>query len=209
MFRSGNTSKVPQLDLSIEKSNNSYKKMVEQALETNMRAVKTMKGNADSSRRALAEPSCFKEGQLVLMDQIRGKKIHNKFMDRYSSVQFKVLSQKGSMVTVVNSEGRQVTREASWFKRGSPANERWEREDSVPGEGHHKEVVSVAAPEEQHEADINHAEVNLQPDPVVMSQTVAQTATGSLHLTPGYIELKRARKPVERYQSIDFRKPSR
>jgi hypothetical protein len=95
------------------KSNNSYKRMVEKALENNNKATAVMKANADQTRRAAPVPSVFKKDELVLLDQIKMKKIHSKYLDRYESKQYKIIDSKGSMVTVADREGKEVTRDAS------------------------------------------------------------------------------------------------
>jgi len=130
LFNNSNTSKLPKIEM---KSNNSYKRMVEKALENNNKATAVMKANADQTRRAAPVPSVFKKDELVLLDQIKMKKIHSKYLDRYESKQYKIIDSKGSMVTVADREGREVTRDASWIKRGSPAIEVFEHNyDTVP-----------------------------------------------------------------------------
>ena len=100
-------------------SNNKYKMLVIQALSKNRQANRTMKKYADEKRKAVKAE--FQTGEKVILDQIKNKKIYNKFSDRWASTQYKVVGVKGSMITIADPHGRTVTRDASWIKRGSPA----------------------------------------------------------------------------------------
>ena len=51
----------------------------------------------------------------VLFDQVKGKKIHNKYLNRFESTIYKVKHVNGSMVTVVDKNGRELTRDKSFF----------------------------------------------------------------------------------------------
>jgi hypothetical protein len=57
-----------------------------------------MKKNADNRRKA--KTSEFQLNYLVLLDQIKNKKIHNKYLDRWESKQYRVTAIKGSMITI-------------------------------------------------------------------------------------------------------------
>ena len=74
-----------------------------------------MKKNADKRRKA--KTSDFKPIDLVLLDEIKSKKIHNKYLDRWESKQYKVTAIKGSMITIEDESNRSITRDASWIKK--------------------------------------------------------------------------------------------
>ena len=51
----------------------------------------------------------------VLLDQVKGKKINNKYLNRLESTIYKVKHVNGSMVTVVDKNRRELTRDKSFF----------------------------------------------------------------------------------------------
>jgi hypothetical protein len=65
-----------------------YKRLIAKALITNDKANETMKKNADNRRKA--KTSEFQLNDLVLLDQIKNKKIHNKYLNRWESKQYRV-----------------------------------------------------------------------------------------------------------------------
>jgi hypothetical protein len=115
IFRNSNSSKLPKL---LKVSNNEHKKLIAKALLTNEKANETIKKNADKRRKA--KTSDFKLNDLVLLNQIKNKKIHNKYLDRLESKQYKVTAIQGSMITIEDESNRSITREASWIKKGRP-----------------------------------------------------------------------------------------
>ena len=59
-------------------------------------------------------------GDKVLFDQLKSKKIHNKYLNQFESVQYKVVDTKGAMITVEDANGRRLVRDISFFKKGEP-----------------------------------------------------------------------------------------
>ena len=55
-----------------------------------------------------------------MLDQIKNKKIHHKYLDRWESKQYRVTAIKGSMITIEDESNRSITRDASWIKKGRP-----------------------------------------------------------------------------------------
>jgi hypothetical protein len=53
----------------------------------------------------------------VLLDQTKNMKIWSKKHHPYDSAPLVVIATKGSMVTVMTRNGREIVRDASWFKR--------------------------------------------------------------------------------------------
>jgi hypothetical protein len=68
-------------------------------------------------KRRNAKPHSFAAGEFVLLDQTKGKKIWSKKQHLYDSGPLVVTATKGSMVTVMARNGREIVRDASWFKR--------------------------------------------------------------------------------------------
>jgi hypothetical protein len=98
--------------------------------------TKRMKIYADQRRKVTS--SCLKVNDLVMYNQIKSKRLHNKFANVYESVQYRVKSVKNTMITVVDPSGKEMTRNVMFFKRGKPAinkpNEEHEQETTNNGE---------------------------------------------------------------------------
>ena len=77
-----------------------------------------MKEYADNKR--YEKPSNAKEGDMALFKRGDSRKKSDKPLD---PVQLIIVERKGSMVTAENDEGTQVTRNSSFFKNVSTANE--------------------------------------------------------------------------------------
>ena len=82
IFRDANQSKVIKVH---HVSNNKYKMLVIQALSKNRQANRTMKKYADEKRKAVKAE--FQTGEKVILDQIKNKKIYNKFSMGQHTVQ--------------------------------------------------------------------------------------------------------------------------
>ncbi len=72
-----------------------------------------MKSYADKRRKATHHN--FRVGDKVIYHQLN-KKIQNKYLNKFSSIEYKIRNIKGSMITVVDSNGREFTRNSSFFK---------------------------------------------------------------------------------------------
>ncbi|RNA01663.1 Retrovirus-related Pol poly from transposon [Brachionus plicatilis] len=70
-----------------------------------------------SDRRRNAKAHNFVEGNFVLLDKTKGKKIWSKKQHKYDIDPWVVTAIKGPMVTAMAQNGRELTRDASWFKR--------------------------------------------------------------------------------------------
>jgi len=146
IFNNANVFKLPRWE---DSSNGEFKRLIQAAMTNNKKANETMKRNADKSRKA--RESKLWEGDLVLLDQLKNKKIHNKFLDQYESRQYFVEKVNGSMITIKDENGRKVTRDASWIKRGSPVckdrlDERMSWDDSTSTPTVAAEACAIAAP---------------------------------------------------------------
>ena len=91
---------------------------VKKAVVKNKAMCEIMKQYSDK-RKGAAERDLV-VGDEVLYDQLKGKRVHNKFLNQYESTQYRVQEVKGSMITVSDSNGRNIVRDISFFKKGSP-----------------------------------------------------------------------------------------
>ena len=108
------TSRLPYIStqLSENQSNNiKFAKIIDEYSKHKMKIY------ADKRRRATQHQ--FKVGDKVLHHQLNGK-IHNKYSNKFSEIEYKIKDIKGSMITVVDSNGREFTRNSSFFKIISP-----------------------------------------------------------------------------------------
>jgi hypothetical protein len=73
-----------------------------------------MKTYADKRRHAIT--SNFRVGDRVIYHQLN-KKINNKYKNQFSNIPYIIKAVKGSMITVIDSNNNELTRNSSFFKQ--------------------------------------------------------------------------------------------